>query len=176
MLECCKIKPITQFHPLKIQPYVVPFMLTCSLSHTLMSAVNIRCSSSRVLVLKSACKSVRISPAVSGAAITGNSSNNSISIRKTDAIDLKHSRRVGRRRSHASRVWLVEGSLQRLIVLHDLNLDWGWKSDSTRSITPMKQAATAETGWERCDAANKKQHWDKISLNIPVIRECRELI
>lgn len=28
MLECCKIKSIiTQFHPLKIQPYVAPFML-----------------------------------------------------------------------------------------------------------------------------------------------------
>lgn len=145
-------------HPLEIQPFVVSFTLTCSLSHTPASAVSIKRSNSTVLVLNSACKSVRKSPTGDGAPTTGNSSNDSINIGNTDATDLKHSGRVGGRRRHASRVWLVEGSLQRLTVLHDLKLDWGWKSDSTRCVTLMKQASTAETGWERCNAETRF-HW-----------------
>lgn len=124
MLERCKIKSIiTQFHPLKIQPFAVSFTLICSRSHTLVSVVSIRCSNSRVLVLKSACKGVRKSPTGDGAPTTGNRSNDSINIRNTDATDLKHPGRVGERTRHTSRVSLVEGSRRRLTVLLDLKLD-----------------------------------------------------
>lgn len=121
MSELCKIKSTaTQFHPLEIQPYIV------SLMHFLRhSAVVIRRSSGRGLVLKSACESVRISPAVNGAPTPGNGSNDGAGIRKTNAIDLKTLLQKGGGIAAATLAesdWLAGVPSETDWVLHDLSL------------------------------------------------------